>query len=71
MSVLAKRKPVASASKFFKEMRFELRKVAWPSRSELITSTIVVIIAVTIITLFVGGLDFVLARIWRLLTRTF
>ena len=38
---------------FFSEVRGEMRKVAWPTRPEVINSTIVVIIAV----IFMGAAD--------------
>lgn len=53
----------AKVVQFLKEALAELRKVSWLSRKEVIASTIVVIILVMIIALFVGVIDFVLARI--------
>ncbi len=37
----------------------EMKKVTWPTRSELINSTIVVIIISAIVALIVGVLDFI------------
>jgi len=48
---------------FFKEVRFELTKVAWPNRQELVGSTIVVIIMSVILSIFIGGVDFGLSRL--------
>jgi preprotein translocase subunit SecE len=45
------------AGQFLREVRAELRKVAWPSRKEVTSYTIVVLIAVILITLFVFALD--------------
>ena len=42
---------------FLKEVRSELKKVAWPTRSEVITYSVVVLVSVTFVTLFVFGLD--------------
>ena len=39
-----------SPRQFFREMRGELRKVAWPTRKEVVNSTIVVLIAVVVMT---------------------
>jgi len=36
------------AGQFLREVKFELKKVTWPSRPEVIGTTIVVIIAVLI-----------------------
>ncbi len=47
----------AKLRNFFIESRDELRKVQWPTRSEAIYLTIVVIIVSGILALFLGGLD--------------
>lgn len=44
-------------SGYFKGVKAELKKVTWPTRKELTTYTIVVIVAVTLMTLVVWGLD--------------
>ncbi len=44
---------------FVKEVRGELRKVAWPTRTETINYSIIVFVAVVVLTAFVGGLDYV------------
>jgi preprotein translocase subunit SecE len=41
----------------------EFRKVAWPSRQELINSTVVVIAVTVVVALFLGAVDVVLARV--------
>jgi preprotein translocase subunit SecE len=43
---------------FLREVRGELRKVAWPSRSEVINYSIIVFIAVVLLTAFVALLDY-------------
>lgn len=48
----------ARVSRFFKEVRNEMKKVIWPSREELITNTSVVIIVSLVTALFVGVVDF-------------
>jgi len=42
---------------FLKEVRAELKKVTWPSRRELIGSTIVTIVVTIIISIFIGIVD--------------
>ena|SRR3712207_6369026 len=44
---------------FVREVRGELRKVAWPTRSEVIRYSIVVLVAVVALTALIFGLDFV------------
>lgn len=48
--------------RFFREIVAELRKVIWPTRNELITYTMVVIVFVSIVTAIVVGLDYGFAK---------
>ena len=43
---------------FLKEVRQELKKVAWPTRQELWAYTVVVLVSVVVLTSFVFGLDY-------------
>jgi preprotein translocase subunit SecE len=52
--------------KFLKEVRAELDKVTWPTRQELIGSTIVTIVVTLIISIFIGIVD----RLLTLATKT-
>jgi preprotein translocase subunit SecE len=54
---------------FVKEVQVESTKVSWPTRAELRDSTIVVIVAVLIVSVFVGAVDYVLQLGVRLLFR--
>ncbi len=56
------RRKRASARQFLKEVRQELRKVDWPTRKELVTYTVVVLVTITVLTTFVFGLDYVFAK---------
>ena len=40
------------------EVRGELRKVAWPTRHEVVNSTIIVLIAVIVMTTIIFGFDY-------------
>ena len=51
------------AQEFIREVVAEFRKVAWPSRQELINSTVVVIAVTVVVALFLGAVDVVLARV--------
>ena len=42
---------------FVKEVRGELRKVAWPTRTEIVNYSIIVLFAVVILTALIAGLD--------------
>jgi preprotein translocase subunit SecE len=54
-------------TRFVRESISELRKVLWPSRHELVTYSIVVIIFVVIMVSIVAGLDIGFARLTLLL----
>jgi preprotein translocase subunit SecE len=45
--------------RFLHEVRIEMGKVTWPSRPELIQSTIVVMVAVAVAAAYIGLLDLV------------
>src|SRR5438128_10701541 len=51
------------AKEFVGEVLAEFRKVTWPSRQELINSTVVVIAVTVVVAFFLGGVDIVLARV--------
>jgi preprotein translocase subunit SecE len=47
---------------FVKEVIAELRKVAWPTRQEVIAYSIVVVVSVTVIATLIFGMDFVFTK---------
>ena len=51
------------ARQFLKEVRQELKKVIWPTRNELITYTVVVLVTVVALTSFVFGLDVAFSKL--------
>jgi preprotein translocase subunit SecE len=53
-----KKEERTTPAQFLREVRAELRKVAWPSRSEVINYSIIVLFTVVILTAFIAGLDF-------------
>ena len=55
---LAERDPRVGPVEYAREVRSELRRVKWPTRSEVINYTIVVTATVIVITAFIAGLDF-------------
>jgi preprotein translocase subunit SecE len=50
------------AKQFVREVRAELRKVAWPTRGEVVNSTIIVLVAVIVMTTLIFGMDFAFAK---------
>jgi preprotein translocase subunit SecE len=53
----------SAPTRFIRESVSEMRKVLWPSRSELVTYSIVVIVFVVIMVAIVAGLDFGFAKL--------
>ncbi|MFA5145283.1 MAG: preprotein translocase subunit SecE [Candidatus Omnitrophota bacterium] len=51
---------------FVKEVRAELGKVAWSTRQDLISSTIVVIAITAILGVFIGLIDMTLSKLLSL-----
>ena len=49
--------------KFLRDVRVEMSKVTWPTRKDLIQSTIVVMVAVLIAAVYTGALDTVFSRL--------
>ncbi|MGL4987569.1 MAG: preprotein translocase subunit SecE [Treponemataceae bacterium] len=46
-------------SQFFKETVAELRKVVWPTRDDVVSSVVVVLISSVIVAVILGFVDFV------------
>jgi preprotein translocase subunit SecE len=53
---------VARISRFSREVIAELSKVIWPTRKELVTYTIVVVVFVSVMVALVSGLDLLFAK---------
>jgi len=43
---------------FLREVRGELRKVAWPTRSEVVNYSIIVLFAIVLMTSLIAGIDY-------------
>jgi len=54
----AQREKRLGPGEYAREVRAELRKVAWPTRPEVINYSIIVFVAVVVLTAFVGFLDY-------------
>ena len=55
------REYVARVTTFLQDVQAETKKVTWPSRQDVMGSTLVVIVAVFIIAGFLGIIDFILS----------
>lgn len=54
---------MAKIATFLKDIKLEMGKVSWPTRDELIGSTVIVLVSLAILSLFVGVCDTVLSTI--------
>ncbi len=54
---------VGNVQQFFRDVAAEFRRVNWPSRSEVASSTVVVLAVVFVLALYLGMVDVVFSRI--------
>ena len=54
---------------FVGEVKSEMDKVSWPTRTELVGSTAVVFVSVILLALFIGTCDFLLSKFIQILMR--
>lgn len=54
---------------FLKQVWEELKKVTWPTQTEVIRLTIVVILVSLIVGLYIGALDFIFVKIQEILIK--
>jgi len=52
-----------SARQFVHEVRSELKKVAWPTRSETLNYSLITAITLVVFTLFIFGIDWVFSEL--------
>jgi preprotein translocase subunit SecE len=52
-----------SPAQYLREVRDEMRKVAWPNRPEVIRYSLIVMVTVVVYTAYVGGIDFGLSHL--------
>jgi preprotein translocase subunit SecE len=52
-----------SPRQYLSEVQGEMRKVAWPTKREVVNSTIIVLIAVTVMTSLIFGYDYFSAKL--------
>jgi preprotein translocase subunit SecE len=55
-----------TAAEYVRQVRAELRKVAWPTKAEVINYSVVVFVALCVLTGLIFGLDYVFGKavIW-------
>ena len=60
----SKKKKPNRIVKWFKDLKSEFKKVVWPSRKNVFNNTFVVLVVLVIASVFVGGLDFGLLKLF-------
>ena len=58
---------IAQARGFLEDVVKELKRTSWPSKQEVYGTTLVVIVAVLIVAVYLGVVDFVLAFLQQML----
>ena len=48
---------------FFREVRAELKKVTWPNKKMLKTTTVIVVVFIFIMALYIGVIDLIFSKI--------
>lgn len=51
---------VGGTFKFFQDVKSEMKKVVWPTRTQIINNTVITLVVVFVVGLFLFGLDSVL-----------
>jgi preprotein translocase subunit SecE len=62
--------PFIKVQGFLVEVFTELKKSSWPTRKELVDSTIVVLVSFVVLGMFVATADYIFVRIIRSLLET-
>jgi len=58
-------------AKFLNDVQVEMAKVAWPTRPELINSTMIVAVVSVLFTIFIFSADYLLSLVMRFLMTMF
>ena len=56
---------------YLREIRGELKKVTWPSKNDLIKTTIAVLVISLFFGIYLFGVDFIFTRIFRQIANIF
>jgi preprotein translocase subunit SecE len=61
-SVATSQRERTTPGQYIREVRGELRKVAWPTREEVVRYSLIVLFTVAVLTALIFGLDFMFAK---------
>ena len=54
------KKAASKVSRYFRELKSEIKKVIWPDKKQIINNTLVVLAVVAVASVFIGLLDLLL-----------
>ncbi len=63
------KKKKRSLKSFFIETKAELRKVTWPTRSQLVNNTLVILVFVAVVAIVLALLDTAFAKVFEFITK--
>jgi len=58
-------------AKFYHDVKMEMRRTTWPTRSEVWSTTVVVLIAVVFFGFYLSGIDYVIGQGFKYLEKVF
>lgn len=67
----AKKAKKGGIGQYFREVRTEMKRVSWPNRAEVVSSTLLVLAVVLFFAVYVGLLDVIFIRLVKYLTFNF
>ncbi|MCE1245882.1 MAG: preprotein translocase subunit SecE [Firmicutes bacterium] len=59
----------AGVAKYLKSVQTELKRVSWPSKQELKSSTVIVLLTLVAVTVYLWACDSVLAKVFELIRK--
>ncbi len=62
-----KKEDTKSASKYLRGVRSEFKKVVWPTKSEIINYSIIVIVTSILFSLLLAGFDWIVHQVLKLI----
>lgn len=54
---------------FFTEIKAELKKVTWPTKSQLVNNTLVILVFIAVVTVILALLDTAFAKLFEFVTK--
>lgn len=57
----------ARIGKFFRDQKSEIKKIVWPSKKQVLNNTGIVLVAIAVFAVLIGGFDWALGALVQLL----